>query len=1055
MKSIGIKGIVALFLTCISVDAFAAFVSESDVRKAAEAFVSTDPIGSSVLQGSTIADVSKRDMLWIVALSPSGHIVMSGSDFADPIVAFSKNDFVEPNPESPAFAVLEGAGSSVAALETQGDGSRHERWTKLLGGGAAKKGLLRAGPVDVQDGVVVLPFMREKFNQDQPYNDYAPVHDPAPDTTSYRGRCPCGCVATAAAQVFHHFKWPARIDNTISHTQNVFTVDSGNTYINFPIRFDGHEPIDWSAISNGYTTAFISPNDDMRGTWPESMRYPISRLMLWCDVLAKMEFEPGDSGANYDTVARNVSDWYTTGRWVDVADYAALVKKDILAGVPCQVSIGAYKNNVRYKGHEVVAHGWAEDGSTKYVYINFGWGGYNDGYYNIADDFQDYSEKEVYIEHYPRAKPQVEPLPMVSETGLTLNWHFPDFHTNKLSGFKVSVSRMETTTSTFLDNFSASDGSSSSSDIYVDVDVDGELLYSDYAAEGSYTYPKAFTLTSASELTFKVSSYAAISSTLEVQARFNGGSWQTISTPDLDEGFGAGNWNVQRVYLGDHGGETVQFRIVRGWGGYYYVDENEDRVDYGYVLIDDFMVTNVLAPLSPEIKNVGKTARSCAFTGLDAGSVCTFTVTPIMSGAPETSAPVTTSIAGERRTPESGIETCQVGTVTFSESDVSGSWSWFGSQADGTCVHGDDSCTVVANLQGPLTANSTLTFAWECRDWYESGEIACDVLYVSELGETTLLERRLNGSSMSNECEVPLSAFQGKKGAVKIHLYLVDPYAGWWDDGLLIQDPKMQNVNIPSVPAVAWDTETLVPRGMPEILSVSDVSEEFYGECGTNTTTFAVQCSSSVTNLCALPSHLSLVRDEDVSVSNELNGAFRVYVTPSGVDASNFRSRMILTLVGTDSNGTKCYKDLSLRFSPAEPTEVHVATTTSSGDEFSVEIPYSWIEGYGLVAPGSDAEAYEAALASTADDDSDGIPNWAEYVCGTSPTNSADKLTVSIDMVDGKPVVTYSPDDGRIASGFKAVIKGTSDLALSTWEVVTDTRTSTCRFFRVEIVPED
>jgi hypothetical protein len=60
-------------------------------------------------------------------------------------------------------------------------------------------------------------------------------------------------------------------------------------------------------------------------------------------------------------------------------------------------------------------------------------------------------------------------------------------------------------------------------------------------------------------------------------------------------------------------------------------------------------------------------------------------------------------------------------------------------------------------------------------------------------------------------------------------------------------------------------------------------------------------------------------------------------------------------------------------------------------------------------------------------------------------------------MEDGQPVVTYSPDDSRIISGFKAVIKGATDLsaALSTWEVVTETRTSTCRFFRVEIVPED
>ena len=96
-------------------------------------------------------------------------------------------------------------------------------------------------------------------------------------------------------------------------------------------------------------------------------------------------------------------------------------------------------------------------------------------------------------------------------------------------------------------------------------------------------------------------------------------------------------------------------------------------------------------------------------------------------------------------------------------------------------------------------------------------------------------------------------------------------------------------------------------------------------------------------------------------------------------------------------------------------------------------------------------------MAANADADSDGLPNWAEYVFGTSPTDPAEKLVAFITMVNGEPVVTYSPGDSQIADGFKAVIKGTTELsaALSTWEVVTETRTSTCRFFRVEIVPEN
>ena len=58
MTSNSIKNVAALILTCIVVDAFAKFVSESDVRKASEAFVSADAIGASVLSSRSVCGLS-------------------------------------------------------------------------------------------------------------------------------------------------------------------------------------------------------------------------------------------------------------------------------------------------------------------------------------------------------------------------------------------------------------------------------------------------------------------------------------------------------------------------------------------------------------------------------------------------------------------------------------------------------------------------------------------------------------------------------------------------------------------------------------------------------------------------------------------------------------------------------------------------------------------------------------------------------------------------------------------------------------------------------------
>ena len=1049
----------------------AAEITVEQAGIAAESFVSADAIGSSVLSGRSVAGVSRRDGLWIVALAPSGHVIFSGSDLVEPVVGFSKNDFVEPDPESPAFAVLEGANASVATAEAQGTGSRHARWTKLLGG-VKKSGLLRADNPS-SGAVVVEPFLAEHYNQWQPYNDYAPVHEPYEDMFAggyepYRGRCPCGCVATAAAQIFHCFKWPARIDGTVTYDHSF--VNGNNVTNSYPIRFDGHEPVDWAAISNTYQVYRIDP----RGVQAESVRYPIARLILWCDVLAHMYFKSSGSSSSYDTIASNVSDWYTQGQWVEVganADYSQVVS-DLQAGVPLQVSLN---------GHQVVAHGWAQDGTSKYIYLNYGWGGSSDGYYNLDNSTIAHPIQEIFVGHYPRAKPQIDPLPAVCGTSLSLNWHFPDFYTNRLSGFTVSLKKTATEASTFNDDFTSPQGVSDAENgsinngvidrLYVGSNSDygadhGPMLIAEPLAFGVFTFTNMLTLTSSSVLSFDVRSINADACTYGIQASFNNESWASVTNPPLatsPDGYTKDSgWQVMSVDLSRHAGKTVRFRVCKEyvWGEGYY--------NNGVILLDNFTVSEVLESEAPTYLSVEANKRSVDITGLEEGSAYSFDVTPNIAGAivdGEKSDPMATKIAGEMLVPvESETTVVVTNSPVFSTVDATGTWSYTGTaQADKKSVKHKSSCSITVNLPGVLTADSMLSFKYKAQgSSYSSTKYdTFSAVFRPTNGTDCPLWSKKVASSQSSlvAVTVPLAEYSGETGSLVL-TYSHKGTANTSSYGGTLSDVMITNV----VDVHNESRTTLVPQvlpalGTPEILSVSAVSEGFYGECWTNTTTFSVVCSETVEALEARPSHLSLVGDNDVSVSKVGNGKFKVCVTPSGINESNFRSRMILTLVATAANGTKVYKDLSMRFSQVEPkpTKVHVEATTSSGDEFSVEIPYAWIEDNGLAPSGSDAAAYEAAVSANADADSDGLPNWAEYVCGTSPTDPAEKLVAFITMVNGEPVVTYSPGDSQIADGFKAVIKGTTELsaALSTWEVVTETRTSTCRFFRVEIVPEN
>ena len=111
-----------------------------------------------------------------------------------------------------------------------------------------------------------------------------------------------------------------------------------------------------------------------------------------------------------------------------------------------------------------------------------------------------------------------------------------------------------------------------------------------------------------------------------------------------------------------------------------------------------------------------------------------------------------------------------------------------------------------------------------------------------------------------------------------------------------------------------------------------------------------------------------------------------------------------------------------------------------------VPVPYAWLRAHdpGVV---DEYEAYEASAKATAANGRNKV--WECYVAGISPTNETAKFTAAIEMVDGVPQITWSPNLNTNGIERTYTIWGKTSLTDgAAWECPTN---SAHRFFKVTV----
>ena len=208
----------------------------------------------------------------------------------------------------------------------------------------------------------VKPLITTSWNQGNPYNYLCPP-------MASRGNYPSGCVATALSQIMNYHKYPNHGKGAYSYVFRPDDATAQQLTANFEETY-----YDWNNMLDSYSKGYSDVQRDA-----------VATLMLHCGISVQMAYTSTGSGA-YAVEATNALRTYfrynENVRLYDRRFYTAELWMQMLYTELNNKRPVYYKGvDTTNGGHAFVVDGYDKDGL---VHVNWGWGGKNDGYYDIA-----------------------------------------------------------------------------------------------------------------------------------------------------------------------------------------------------------------------------------------------------------------------------------------------------------------------------------------------------------------------------------------------------------------------------------------------------------------------------------------------------------------------------------------------------------------------------------------------------------------------------------------------------------------------------------------------
>ena len=275
---------------------------------------------------------SKPIPLYILNAEDDGFVIVAGDDRVPEILGYSEHGCLDiSTAPSNVKWWLESCKNTISMIQEAGEEASLNRIRKTVSNTKEE----------------IVPFITTTWGQETPYNNQCPT---------FGQKCVTGCVATAMAQVMNYCKWPvgmtAEIPEYSTATNNIFMPSLNAT------SFD----------------------------WENMAEEDIARLMLYCGQAVEMDYEVDKSSAsdadiayalkntfNYDYSVSHVSrNSYTLDEW------EGLIYEELRCKRP--VIYNGQSNLDGSGGHSFICNGY-KDGL---YYINWGWEGLYDGFYDLS-----------------------------------------------------------------------------------------------------------------------------------------------------------------------------------------------------------------------------------------------------------------------------------------------------------------------------------------------------------------------------------------------------------------------------------------------------------------------------------------------------------------------------------------------------------------------------------------------------------------------------------------------------------------------------------------------